>query len=131
MSTDTTPATGLLGSLGLLQVSLSGRVMHVRLNRPAKRNALSDPLIQQLHTAFVNIPDGVHAAVISGEGSHFCAGLDLSELVERDIHSAVLHSRMWHAAFDAAGIRVRSMRTKSNRLEELFVRMTTREGAPA
>ncbi|SHE82757.1 ABC transporter ATP-binding protein [Thermomonas hydrothermalis] len=31
------------------------------------------------------------------------------------------------AAFDAAGIRVRSMRTKSNRLEELFVRMTTRE----
>ena len=35
------------------------------------------------------------------------------------------------AAFDAAGIRVRSMRTKSNRLEELFVRMTTREGAPA
>ena len=28
------------------------------------------------------------------------------------------------AALDAAGIRVRSMRTKSNRLEELFVRMT-------
>ena len=28
------------------------------------------------------------------------------------------------AAFDAAGIRVRSMRTKSNRLEELFVRLT-------
>ena len=35
------------------------------------------------------------------------------------------------AALDAAGIRVRSMRTKSNRLEELFVRMTAREGAPA
>ena len=29
------------------------------------------------------------------------------------------------AAFDAAGIRVRSMRTKSNRLEELFVRLTS------
>ena len=101
MSSEPTPATGLLGTLDLLQVSLAGPVMHVRLNRPAKRNALSDPLIQQLHTAFVNIPDGVHAAVISGEGSHFCAGLDLSELVERDIHSAVLHSRMWHAAFDA------------------------------
>lgn len=35
------------------------------------------------------------------------------------------------AALDAASIRVRSMRTKSNRLEELFVRMTAREGAPA
>jgi ABC-2 type transport system ATP-binding protein len=32
------------------------------------------------------------------------------------------------AALDAAGIRVRSMRTKSNRLEELFVRLT---GDPA
>jgi ABC-2 type transport system ATP-binding protein len=32
-------------------------------------------------------------------------------------------------AFDAAGIRVRSMRTKTNRLEELFVRMTSREAA--
>ena len=31
------------------------------------------------------------------------------------------------AALDAAGIRVRSMRTKSNRLEELFVRLTGHE----
>ena len=73
----------------------------MRLNRAAKRNALSDPLIQQLHTTFVNLPAGIRAAVISGEGTHFCAGLDLSELVERDSHSGVLHSRMWHAAFDA------------------------------
>lgn len=35
------------------------------------------------------------------------------------------------AALDAAGIRIRSMRTKSNRLEELFVRMTTQNGAEA
>jgi hypothetical protein len=36
-----TPATGLLASFDLLQVSHGGGVMHVRLNRPAKRNALS------------------------------------------------------------------------------------------
>ena len=95
------PATGLLASLALLQVSIGGPVLHVRLNRQAKRNALSDPLIQQLHTVFINLPEGVRAAMISGDGSHFCAGLDLSELVARDIHSGVLHSRMWHAAFDA------------------------------
>ena len=35
------------------------------------------------------------------------------------------------AAFDAAGIRVRSMRTKSNRLEELFVRLTGQEAQAA
>jgi ABC-2 type transport system ATP-binding protein len=33
------------------------------------------------------------------------------------------------ASLDAAGIRVRSMRTKSNRLEELFVRLTGQEHA--
>ena len=35
------------------------------------------------------------------------------------------------AALDAAGIRVRSMRTKSNRLEELFVRLTAHPAAEA
>jgi len=95
------PAVGLLGTFSLLDVSIGGSVLHVRLNRPAKRNALSDPLIQQLHTCFINLPEEVRAAVISGEGDHFCAGLDLSELVARDIGSGVLHSRMWHAAFDA------------------------------
>ena len=35
------------------------------------------------------------------------------------------------AALDASGIRVRSMRNKSNRLEELFVRMTGDAGAGA
>ncbi len=95
-----TPSTGLLAAQDLLQVSQGGTVLHVRLNRPAKRNALSDPLIQQLHTVFINLPEDCRAVVVSGEGSHFCAGLDLSELVARDIHSAVLHSRMWHGCFD-------------------------------
>jgi (methylthio)acryloyl-CoA hydratase len=100
MSTEFRPVPGLLASLDLLQVSQAGAVVHIRLNRPAKRNAISDTLIQQLHTAFVNLPEGARAAIVSGEGSHFCAGLDLSELVERDVGEGVLHSRMWHAAFD-------------------------------
>lgn len=96
-----TPAAGLLASLDLLRIEIATTVAHVRLNRPAKRNAISDTLIAQLHTAFVNLPTAVRAVVLSGEGEHFCAGLDLSELVERDVAEGVLHSRMWHAAFDA------------------------------
>ena len=95
------PVEGLLAGLDLLEITRHGVVLQLRLNRPAKRNALSDPLIQQLHTAFVNLPEDIRAVVISGAGEHFCAGLDQSELVERDIGSGVLHSRMWHAAFDA------------------------------
>ncbi len=101
MTASLSPASGVLASFELLQVTLGAHIAHVRLSRPAKRNALSDPLIQQLHTCLINLPDSCRALVISGEGAHFCAGLDLSELVERDIHSAVLHSRMWHACFDA------------------------------
>ncbi len=95
------PVTGALSALDLLTLSQDSAVWHVRLNRPAKRNAISDALIAQLHQVFVELPADVKAVVLSGEGQHFCAGLDLSELVERDIGSAVLHSRMWHAAFDA------------------------------
>ena len=101
MPTDFTAATGLLATLDLLKVEQSGPVLHIRLNRPAKRNAINDGLIAQLHTAFLNQPDGIRAIVVSGEGDHFCAGLDLSELVERDIHGAIWHSRGWHAAFES------------------------------
>ena len=101
MTADFMPAEGLLAKLNLLQVSTRGPVLHLRLNRPAKRNAINDDLIQQVHTVFLNLPEAIRAVLISGEGDHFCAGLDLSELVQRDIHNAVLHSRMWHAAFEA------------------------------
>jgi enoyl-CoA hydratase/carnithine racemase len=101
MNLEFVPAGGLLASLDLLKTERSGALLHVRLNRPAKRNALNDPLIAQLHTCFVNLPDDVGAVVLTGEGSHFCAGLDLSELSERSVGEGVLHSRAWHAVMDA------------------------------
>ncbi|MGC3987035.1 MAG: crotonase/enoyl-CoA hydratase family protein [Pseudorhodoferax sp.] len=72
----------------------------VRLNRAAKRNALNDGLILALRDRFQNLPEGVRAVVVDGAGEHFCAGLDLSELKERDAGQGVLHSRMWHQALD-------------------------------
>ncbi|RYF71739.1 MAG: crotonase/enoyl-CoA hydratase family protein [Comamonadaceae bacterium] len=72
----------------------------VRLNRGAKRNALNDGLILALRDTFQNLPEGVGAVVIDGAGDHFCAGLDLSELKERNAGQGVLHSRMWHQALD-------------------------------
>jgi enoyl-CoA hydratase/carnithine racemase len=95
------PATGLLATLDLLRIETAGAVGHVRLNRPAKRNALNDTLIAQLHSAFLNWPAEVHAVVLSGAGAHFCAGLDLSELSERSVAEGIVHSRTWHAAMDA------------------------------
>ncbi|QKV54743.1 crotonase/enoyl-CoA hydratase family protein [Comamonas antarctica] len=72
----------------------------IRLARDAKRNALSDGLILALRDIFETLPASVRAAVIDGEGPHFCAGLDLAELQERDAAQGLHHSRMWHAALE-------------------------------
>ena len=74
------------------------QVAVIRLMRSAKRNALSDGLVLGLRDIFMNLPASVRAAVVDGDGPHFCAGLDLSELGERDASQGVLHSRMWHEA---------------------------------
>jgi (methylthio)acryloyl-CoA hydratase len=83
-----------------LHLEIRDHVAIVRLARPAKRNALSDDLIIAVRDAFDNLPDTVRAAVLDGEGDHFCAGLDLSELKERDAGQGLHHSRMWHAALE-------------------------------
>ena len=99
MSQSFLPATGLLAQLDLLKIEHAGAITHLRLNRPAKRNAINDGLVAQLQTAFVNLPEATRAVVLSGEGEHFCAGLDLSELSERSVAEGIVHSRSWHAAF--------------------------------
>ena len=53
-----------------------------------------------IRDVFQGMPHSVRAAVIHGNGEHFCAGLDLSELSERDAAAGLHHSRMWHHALD-------------------------------
>jgi (methylthio)acryloyl-CoA hydratase len=84
----------------LLRSERDGPVLHLRLNRPDKRNAVNDGLVECLAAAFAALPEDVGCVVLSGEGAHFCAGLDLSELAERSVYEGVQHSRMWHAALD-------------------------------
>jgi enoyl-CoA hydratase/carnithine racemase len=83
-----------------LHLHMEGSVAVVKLTRPIKRNALNDGLIIAIRDLFQNLPKETKAAVVHGEGDHFCAGLDLSELKERDAGQGVMHSRMWHQALD-------------------------------
>ncbi|MFK7966673.1 MAG: crotonase/enoyl-CoA hydratase family protein [Burkholderiaceae bacterium] len=83
-----------------LQVSHADNIWHIRLNRSSKRNALSDTMVTELHHCFASLPATTSAIILDGDGEHFCAGLDLSELQERNFAEGVRHSRMWHAAFD-------------------------------
>ena len=79
-----------------IQIELRGHqkeVAVIYLTRAAKRNALNDALIASLRKMFEEMPGGVRAAVIEGDGEHFCAGLDLSELRQRDAWQGMRHSR--------------------------------------
>ena len=83
----------------LLDISRDGPVTLLRLSRAAKRNALNPELIAGIETFFRCPPEGTRAIVLHGDGNHFCAGLDLSTVIEMtpsDIHQ----SRAWHRAFE-------------------------------
>jgi enoyl-CoA hydratase/carnithine racemase len=83
-------------SLDEVQVEHRGAVAILRLCRAAKRNALSDALMAALAQRFAELPQSTRAVVLHGEGEHFCAGLDLSELKDRDAAEGLHHSRSWH-----------------------------------
>jgi isohexenylglutaconyl-CoA hydratase len=55
-----------------------------RLNRPAKRNALTDALVASLSALLdrVTADPEARALVISGAGGHFCAGGDFARFLE-------------------------------------------------
>ena len=72
----------------------------LRLNRPHKRNALDDETITGIEQFFTSLPDDIGAVLLAGEGEHFSAGLDLSELNERDVTQGIAHSGLWHRAFE-------------------------------
>ena len=75
-----------------------------------------------------DIDGALPAALPAIEGATLLATDD--HTLDLDMPRAMDLNRVF-AALDAAGIRVRSMRTKTNRLEELFVRMTSKPGAAA
>lgn len=63
-------------------MSITGSVATVTLNRPEKRNALSESMIKSLTRAIESANDdpSVAVIVIRGAGNDFCSGADLSAL---------------------------------------------------
>jgi (methylthio)acryloyl-CoA hydratase len=75
-------------------------VLLVTLARAEKRNALDDVTVIGLEAVFDRLPEGTRALILVGDGEHFSAGLDLSELSSRDIPAGIEHSRLWHRIFE-------------------------------
>jgi enoyl-CoA hydratase/carnithine racemase len=82
-----------------LRIEVDDRVATVRLARAHRRNALSEPLVEALGAFFADPPAEARAALLTADGDHFCAGLDLTEHGERRPFEAMHNSQVWHDAF--------------------------------
>ncbi len=78
---------------GLLLREDRGHVARLTLNRPAQRNALSQPLMAALHQALdaIEADHAIRVVVLAAAGPGFCAGHDLREVqaLGRDGHEIV------------------------------------------
>lgn len=59
-----------------------GAVLHITLNRPQSRNAMSLRMVAELRSALESAETGgsIRIVVLRGAGGHFCAGADLKDM---------------------------------------------------
>lgn len=64
-----------------LVVDHDGPVLRLRLDRPDRRNALTDPIVYALVDTFdaAGSDESVRVIHLTGTGDHFCSGFDLGE----------------------------------------------------
>ncbi|MGY8791475.1 MAG: enoyl-CoA hydratase-related protein, partial [Pseudomonadales bacterium] len=62
-----------------LDLSIVDGLATVSLNRPEKKNALTEESFNALYEAGVSLQQtpGLRAVIITGAGADFCAGIDL------------------------------------------------------
>ncbi len=71
-----------MAAYDFLKVDRQGPVAWLTLNRPQRRNALTQPMMLELERAFGELrgDTGSRVVVLRGEGGHFCAGGDLGSM---------------------------------------------------
>ncbi len=63
----------------MIGITQTEAVMTIELQRPERRNALNSQLVEELREALVKASGGeTRAVVLTGQGTAFCAGADLS-----------------------------------------------------
>ncbi|MGD9762320.1 MAG: enoyl-CoA hydratase [Candidatus Binatia bacterium] len=70
-----------------ISVARDGAVATITMNRPERRNALSEAHMGELIDALraAGVAPELRAVILAGNGPAFCAGHDLRELLDRDV----------------------------------------------
>jgi enoyl-CoA hydratase len=99
----------------LLLESLEPGIALLRLNRPARLNALTDDAVAELAATLdrLALDNELRVLILTGEGRGFCAGFDLTLAAEAPLQAALGEAGAWTARQESfAGIvtRLRSLR---------------------
>ncbi len=84
----------------VLKSEVNGSIATLTMNRPDKRNAMCEELLDALDAFFSNPPKDVRVVILTGIAGHYCSGLDLSEHVHRTPEENLYHSRHWHGVME-------------------------------
>lgn len=77
--------------LKYLKVTIENYVAQVSFNRPEKANSLHMPAWEEMKSIFEELHDNldVRVIVLTGEGKHFCAGIDLETLMDMQKYNSI------------------------------------------
>lgn len=84
----------------ILKIEVDGPIATLTMNRPGKRNAMCEELLEALQGFYFSPPKGVRVVILTGTEGHYCSGLDLSEHVHRSAEENLHHSRHWHRVME-------------------------------
>ncbi len=84
----------------ILKIDIQNSIATLTMNRPGKRNAMCEELLEALDAFFSAPPKEVRVVILTGVEGHFCSGLDLSEHVHRSAEDNLYHSRRWHTVME-------------------------------
>ena len=77
---------GIATTWASIRAEQAGAVLHITLNRPESRNAMSLHMVAELQQVLraaegtAGTPNAVRVVVLRGAGGHFCAGADLKDM---------------------------------------------------
>lgn len=96
-----------------IKYTVADHVATISLNRPEERNGYTLRMSDELADAFdkADLDDDVRAVVFTGEGDHFCVGLDLSEseLGATDEQAGTADASMWNEPAGRCSLRIFTM----------------------
>ena len=80
-----------MDSYNNFKVSIENNIAHVAFNRPEKANSLNRESWEEMQAIFESLDENPEARVVvlSGEGKHFCAGIDLELLMNLQHYNSI------------------------------------------